>query len=48
MSAPDVGTRDEDPTSLAEVRARPDWLEWREAMDEELTLMAKYKVWLPV
>ena len=44
-SIPDIVTADEDPTSLAEVRTRSDWLEWKKAMDEELALMAKYDVW---
>ena len=43
-STADVGTADEDPTSLAEARTRSDWLEWKKAMDEELALMAKYDV----
>jgi len=44
-SAYDVGITDDDPRSLAEAMNRPDWPEWKAAMDEELTLMAKYDVW---
>ena len=44
-SAPGIGTTDKDPKNLAEASARSDWLEWKKAMDGELTLMAKYNVW---
>ena len=44
-SAHDLGIADDDPKSLAEAMARQDWPEWKEAMDEELALMAKYDVW---
>ena len=44
-STPSIGTADKDPKNLAEASARSDWLEWKKAMDGELTLMAKYDVW---
>ena len=39
------GTSDDDPKTLAQAMARPDWPEWQKAMEEELGLMAKYNVW---
>jgi len=39
------GTSDDDPVTLAQAIAHPDWPKWKEAMDEELALMAKYSVW---
>jgi len=39
------GTPDDDPATLTQAMARPDWQKWKEAMDEELALMAKYDVW---
>jgi hypothetical protein len=39
------GTSDDDPKTLAQAMARPDWSEWEKAMEEELALMAKYEVW---
>jgi len=44
-SAPNVDVTDDDPKSLMEAMNRSDWPEWKEAMDEELALMAKYNVW---
>lgn len=39
------GTSDDDPTTLTQAMARPDWPKWKEAIDGELALMAKYDVW---
>jgi len=41
----DDGTADDDPKTLAQAMGRPDWPEWKLAMEEELALMAKYDVW---
>ena len=44
-STHEVSLAEDDPKSLAEAMDRPDWPEWKAAMDEELALMAKYEVW---
>ena len=35
----------DDPKNLKEAMERSDWPEWKEAMDDEIALMAKYQVW---
>ena len=35
----------DDPKTLKEAMEWSDWPEWKEAMDDELALMAKYQVW---
>jgi hypothetical protein len=37
-----------DPMSLAEAKCRPDWLDWQEAMVEELTALKKANTWTVV
>jgi hypothetical protein len=44
-SNPTVDVTDDNPKSLAEAMSRSDWPEWKKAMDDELSLMAKYDVW---
>ena len=39
------GTSDDDPKTLMQAMTRPDWSEWEKAMEEEIALMRKYKVW---
>jgi len=34
-----------EPRSLAEAKKRPDWLRWKEAMDEELVALQAHKTW---
>ena len=41
----ETGTSDDDPKTLVQAMARPDWLEWEKAMEEEMALMRKYEVW---
>jgi len=44
-SAPTADVTDNDPRSLQEAMGCSDWPEWKEAMDDELALMAKYNIW---
>ena len=39
---------DGDPKSLAEAQSRPDWPQWKEAMNRELTTLIKASTWKPV
>ena len=39
---------DGDPKSLAEAQSRPDWPQWKEAMNRELTTLIKAGTWKPV
>ena len=34
-----------EPASLAEAKRRPDWLRWKDAMDEEMKALEAYKTW---
>ena len=45
VSSPTIDVTDDDPRTLAEVMERSDWADWQKAMEEELSLMAKYDVW---
>ena len=45
MASVDLEIADNDPKSLAEAMACLDWPDWKVAMDEEIALMTKYKVW---
>ena len=44
-SSPTIDVTDDDPKTLAEAMERSDWADWQKAMEEELSLMAKYDVW---
>ena len=44
-SSPTIDDTDDDPKTLAEAMGRSDWEEWQKAMEEELSLMAKYNIW---
>lgn len=37
-----------DPTSLADARRRPDWLDWEKAIQEELTTLKEAGTWILV
>ena len=43
MASVDHEIADDDPKSLAEAMARPDWPEWKLTMDEESALVGKVR-----